>query len=297
MPSILFLLLALVSVGAHGAACCSAGGGNSNLIVSDDAATLGISASFAKVIGNVSVDGVSTFRSASDREWIQTFTLDGAYLLSDRWQIGAAFPLVRHFRATPDANASSFGWGDASFFSAFEAIPEYSYSNWKPRLFVYGQLRLPIGQNVYSSTSSFAIDAHGKGYWTPSLGFLLIKVWDGWDLTLRGSVGRGVGRHFVTSTGDRWVQPGWEGLVSLAGGWSPSGTAWRFGLSLAPTFETASNVASSKLSWDFNAEVSYVLDRVYLMNVGYLDQTLFGPARNTTLNRGLFLGLRRKWER
>lgn len=289
-----FVLLSRLS---WGAACCSSGGGNSNLIVGDDAATLGISMAFSRVIGNVSADGVSIFRASSDREWIHTYTLDAAYMISDRWQLGAAIPLVRHFRDTGEVQASSLGWGDASLFSAFEAIPEYSYSNWKPRLFVFGQLRLPTGQNVHASTASFAIDAHGKGFWTPTLGLVLVKVWDGWDLAVRAAAGHGIGRHFATPTGQRWVQPGWEGALTLAGGWSPSATAWRFGLSLAPTFETASNVGSSKLLWELNVEASYLIDRIYLVNFGYLDQTIFGPARNVTLNRGLFLGLRRKWER
>lgn len=299
MRCFLFVTLFLFAQNiANSAACCAGGASFPSLILSDDKAQLGVSASFSKVIGDAPNSGKPVFRNSSDDEWIHTYTLDAARLLSDRWQIGTAIPVVYRTRSNNAGKASDWGVGDMSAMLGFEALPEYSYSKWKPRGFLFTQFTVPTGGNTYESKKTFEVDAHGKGFYSLSIGTFLIKTIRSFDFSFRFSYLYSLPRTFKDSNGiPLKVSPGQSYSTALSAGYSPQQSDWRFALSLNPTYTTINNSSDYKLVWTTSLDISKIIYRRWVMGLGYNDQTLIGPANNSSLERGVVSFIRYKWER
>jgi hypothetical protein len=293
----LFLVILTIQK-AWSAACCGGGANFPSLILNDDAAHLGFSASATKTVGDAPQNGKAVFRSSNDKEWVHTFNLDAAVLISDRWQIGGNIPYVHRSRSTSSDSASEWGWGDISTSLGFEYLPEYSYSIWKPRGFLFLQSTLPTGGNVYESDQPFGVDARGKGFYTFSLGTILLKSWRAWDSSFRFAVNKSLDRSFTAADGSEVdVKPGYDIISSLGLGWSPGMGNWRMGLMINPIYTTPSNIGRYKLVWNTSLDVSYLMASKYLLGISYNDQSLLGPAKNTSLDRGLRLFMRLRWQR
>jgi hypothetical protein len=294
----LVLILLLLPHWSFAAACCGGGANFPNLILSDDSAQLGLSANGSRVIGDAPSTGKPVFRSSADDEWVQNYTLDAAKLVSDRWQVGASIPYIRRSRSTSSQSASQWGWGDVSGMLGFEFLPEYSYSRWKPRGFLFLQTTFPTGGNIYESTNPYAVDARGKGFYTFSLGTFLIKSWNALDTSLRFALNKSLDRTFKAADGsDLTVRPGYDVNSAVSTGWSPGLGDWRLGLMLNPVYTAPTNASRYKLVWNTSLDVSRIIARSYVLGLSYNDQTLLGPAKNISLERGLMLFFRGKWER
>ena len=281
-----------------GAACCGGGTSFPSLILSDDRAQLGITGSVAKTIGDAPVAAKPVFRSSSDQEWVQSYSLDAAFLISDRWQLGGALPYVGRSRSTSSLKASDWGLGDVSGTVGYEFLPEFSYSRWQPRGFSFFQLTLPTGGNVYESQDTFAVDAKGYGFYALSAGVFLIKSWGAWDSSFRLAINSSLNRAFKASDGSTiYIRPGLNGSVAFGGGYSPGGGDFRVGININPVYTAPTNIASHKLVWNTTLDLSYLIQRSWAVSAGYSDQTLLGPAENTSLQRLFLLSLLHKWER
>lgn len=290
--------LLLGAARARGAACCGGGGSFPTLLLGDDRAQMGLSGAYSSVIGDAPATGRAVWRAPSDSESVSTTTASGAWLISDRWQLGASLSLVSRARSTLLSAAHSTGLGDLSCTAGFEAWPEYDFSNWRPRGFAYALLVAPTGGDVYTATAPFAVDARGKGLWHGEVGVYLLKSRGPWDASLRAALGHGLTRDLRSTDGTALtIRPGLDATVAFGFGYSPGEGDWRCGLSINPVFEGTSNVASSKLAWNTGLDVSRVIERSWVISLAYTDQTLLGPAHNVSLDRSLALALRYKWER
>jgi hypothetical protein len=78
-------------------------------------------------------------------------------------------------------------------------------------------------------------------------------------------------------------------------GYIPWRSKFRYGFNLAPRLEGpkkttrngTADLGSESLVWDSVVNLTYTMNAKYSLGASYLDQTLFGPARNTLLNRSL----------
>ena len=163
---------------------------------------------------------------------------------------------------------------------------------------MFAQLTLPTGGSIYDSRDIYATDARGRGFYTVSTGFNLIKSWGVWDASVRGALSKSLPRTFHPADGSALsVDPSWGWNAALTVGASPGGGDWRVGFTLNPSYEGRSSVASSMLVWNTVFDVARVFDRKWAFAISYADQTLTGPAWNVALNRTFGLSLRYKWER
>lgn len=303
MNSSALLLVAMVAVGsfparrAQAAACCSGNAVAPSIITGDNRAQLGASISHGSVIGDAPASGLPVFRSARDSEQSQTLRLDGAMLLSDRWQLGASLPVIRRSRQIGSRFESAQGPGDLSFDIGYEALPEWSYSRWRPRGFLFTRLTLPTGRSIHDSETGWAVDSRGRGQWAAALGGILLKTWGAWDASLLIEGHRLFGRKF----GDLDVGGSWGTSAALGLGFSPGGGDLRVGAALAPAydtgFETNLGQSSYQLAWTAALQLGYVLGDTQSLSAVYSDQTLFGPARNVALQRSVAVAFQQRWER
>lgn len=273
------------------------------LLTGDDRAQMSLAVSQGSVIGDAPDQGAPVFRAPSDSELTQIMQLNGAYLVADRLQLGAGIPLERRSREIDSSTTSAQGLGDIALDIAYELIPEWSYSRWRPHGFVFFQTTLPTGPSVYEASSPYLLDARGRGFLSLATGAVLTKSFGDWDFLLSAEGHRSFSRNVQTPDGSSLgLSPGWGGSAVAGAGFSPSGTPFRIGVSLSPIFEQGISaagevnaVSDSQLVWNTSAQLSYAIEADWSASIVYTDQTLVGPAHNVSLSRTLSASLQKRW--
>lgn len=304
-------MAAVFPFSSFGAPCCGALSATPTMITGDDSAQLSVSFAQSEVVGDAFATGLPVFRAEGDDELSRTLRLEGAFLVSDRWQVGASLPLTQRSRSTPKLEASSTGIGDIGINAAYEALPEWVYSAWKPRGFAFAQVLLPTGGSVHDAATEgapLALDARGRGFYSLGAGAVFIKAWSSWDAVAMAEAHHAFPRTFGAGTPEALkVTPGWGASAALGSGYSLASLPLRIGASVSPAYEqglrsesAAQNGPSTsepQLVWNTSAQIGWAVTRSASLNAIYTDQTLLGPANNVSLNRTLALTFQQRWER
>lgn len=291
----------LFASSAHAAPCCAGNAAAPAIISGDEQAQLSVLVSHSSVIGEVEGEGEPVFWNGDQHVVTQTVRVDGAILLSDRWQLGAMIPMVQQDVQSSGVGNTGTALGDIRLNAAYEALPEWSYSSWKPRGYVFAQLIVPTGNSVYDSTDLGMVDAAGNGFYTVALGSLLVKRWSSWDASFVPEVHYGFRRRF--SEEGITVNPGVGASALLGGGWSRG--AFRVGARVQPQYsapkQTTTDAGQSmsiyQFAWNAGVDLTYMASDEWSITGSYTDQTLVGPAVNTQLSRTFALMLQRRWDR
>ncbi len=298
----LFCLVALgVSSLSMGAACCGTGGLFPSLITGDDRRQLTATASVGSIVGDALTDGTWERRSAGDSESRSTLRIDYASLLSDRWQWGLSLPVVTRSRSRPSASASALGFGDVQVTLGFEALPQWSYSPWRPKGTVFVALTAPTGRSPFDSQTTYKVDAMGRGYWTVTVGGLLQKTWGNWDAMLLLEAHRPFPRTLSTPAGSIGMSP--DPGVSSALGVGRSWGDFRLGALITASVEgplrtsgAIVGVGSKVVSFPATLQLSYMLSDLWSLSGLYTDATWFGSS-NLPLARTVGVTLQTRWDR
>ena len=298
-----FLFLFFNAGAALGAPCCGGSSAIPTLITGDDRAQVQASLSHGSIIGDAPAHGIPVFRSGADSEDLNVFNLAGAYRITDRTQVGLGIPIVARSRQTPTVETSASGLGDVILDLAYEALPDFTYSEWRPKGLVFLQATLPTGPSTYDSTLPFQIDARGRGFFTIGAGCAFLKNLANWDFLFNLEVHRSF-RRTVTSQdgGSLTLSPSFGGTAMLGAGYSPSGGRFRIGAGLSPIYEGAMDVSGGiqstsepQLSWGVSVQAGYLISDNWSATLAYTDQTLLGPAQNVSLSRSVAISLQRRW--
>jgi hypothetical protein len=288
---ILLLLTFFFGNTAESAPCCAGSTALPSLITGDEKTLINASVSFGSVIGDAPAvgKGVPVFRDTfSKNEIRKTMNLGVATLISDRWQVGVSIPVVQNDISTTNNQEISTQLGDVSATLGFESLPEWEYSLWTPRIYSFVQWVAPTGRSMENSQTRFASDVSGVGYYQLHLGAVAIKRWADWDanVVLKAGHDLNFGANLLNS--------------SLGAGYSFA-DRWRVGASLETQYTSTQQMGVSetaaKLVWNTGATVTCLVGSDSSLVVGYMDQTLMGPAYNTTLARTANLSFQRRFER
>lgn len=298
------LLFNAVSVELLSAPCC---GGTANvpaLISGDNQSQFTATFASGSVVAEAPVEGGIKYRKENDNETIQSFRFDGAFLLSDRAQVGITLPVMRRARARGEYFAESTGLGDVAVNLGYEVLPEWSYSPWQPRGVVFVSGTIPTGGSLYDAKELYKVDSRGRGLWGLSTGALLTKVLGNWDFSFLVEGHRGFSREIKNDLGVLQLNPGWGASSLLSVGLSPAGGNVRLGLSVAPSFEEAiategiiSGRGESVALWTSAAQVSYLPSNTMSMSLIYSDQTFIHASQNSSLNRTVSFLIQKRFER
>ena len=296
---------AIQAPSASAAPCCASSAAVPALIAGDQARQLGVSVSQGAVIGDAFDVGLPEFRADDSRDFTQTATFDAATLISDRWQVGAQLNVIHRTIDQGATRTESTGLGDVRLSTAYEAWPEFSFSKWTPRGYVFAQITAPTGRSINDSQTLSTVDARGQGFWQAGIGTLLMKRWSSWDIYVLPELHASPGRSFSGIIGQTDVSSFWGGSFALGTGYSPGAGALRFGFRLQPAFRssrtsTSNDVISdvpNQIVWNTALEAGYLVSDDWMINAGYTDQTLLGPAYNSTLSRSISIGMQRRWSR
>lgn len=300
----IFFICGWTAEQSWGAACCGSSSSLPSLIIGDESAQLGIGFSMESVIGDAGSERFSVFRADADHEKLQSLRISGAMLLSDRWQIGGAIPLSYRSREVGFQSAHSSGLGDVSLNLGYELLPEWEYSSWKPHGFLFWNLLLPTGKSVDQSHLPWSVDAFGKGFLTASTGMVFSKVLRSWTFLIQAEVHYSFSRAIDDPEGRYQLIPGWGGSLGLNAGYVVSRLPLSFHLGVQPQWDmgiqSSGSIASQsggRMVWNATSQCTYSIDQDWNIGLTYLDQTLIGPARNTTLSRSVALNLQKAWQR
>lgn len=303
----LIVLLVSCSHSVIAAPCCSSSAAVPSVVSGDDEMQMTFTTARSTVIGDVSDEGRPVFRSADDSEISQTYRLDMARVFDDRYQGGVSLPVVDHEVNRLSSHHQSMRFGDIRLTGAYEAMPEWSYSSWKPKGFGFFQLTLPTGRSIYDSQEIGAVDSSGQGFYRFALGGLFTKNRGAWDFYFIPEVHYSFSRTFGNSDGGEVtrVAPGLGSSIAVGAGFSPHMGNLRIGFRLQPLFSQSKKIDSSlgksetakQEVWDTSLEAAYLLTEAWTVLSSYTDQTLLGPARNSTLSRTFSLGVQHRWAR
>ncbi len=287
--------------------CCSSGAAAPAIVSGDDLAQISLGISRGSVIGDAPDQGIPIFRAPTNSEITQTLRVDSALMLSDRFQCGLGVPLIQ--RSVRDTKSSTHATrlGDIALTLAHETLPEWSYSQWKPKGITFAQLTLPTGKSIYDSQTISPVEMTGKGFYSVAFGEIFTKTFRRFDIFLIPEIHYSLTRTFEAYALENsiTVSPRFGGSLAFGMAYSPASSDFRFGLRIQPTYnegkiiqsETGSRVARHQQSCDIGVDVAYWVNSNWSALLAYTDQTLLGPAVNTNLSRTVSLGLQHRWER
>lgn len=246
--------------------------------------------------------GIPVWRLPGNIENVEIFQLEGTTLIGENLQLGLGTSFNRREFDRPSGTRSATGAGDTRLTMAWEFLPELTYSRTKPNGFIYGQITAPTGKNIYESS---ALEATGRGFYQAASGAILLKQLNKWDAATAFGFRWGFEREFQTASGPLTVRPGLATEAMVAFGFSPSSLPWRFGASLSvnynePGLATESNSQSpiaAKQVWDTGIDATWNLASHSSLIFSYNDQTIWGPASNTSLMRTVLVRYSQRWDR
>ena len=114
-------------------------------------------------------------------------------------------------------------------------------------------------------------------------------------------INKGLNRKFAKKS--LRLQPGIGASALLSLGFSLSNNPWRWGISLSPQYEGPKTLIFSnkrfktdyEFYWDATASGSYLYSRNTSFHFAITDQTILGPAHNTSLSRTFSLNVQKRW--
>lgn len=278
------------------AACCGGGFAAPSIIAGDDKAQFTTSYSFTEVaIDNVDSRGI--WRKWDEHQQVQTFRIEGAHIISDRWQAGFTLPIIQ--RSRMDQNYS--GLGDVSASLGYEYLPDWDYNPIRPKGIGYLQLTLPTGKSRAESEVG-GLDSRGNGFWALGIGTLLTKAIGRYDVFGSLEVHRSFTKSVSNSQTQGTLEPGFGGNLGLGGGYNLA--FFRLGGAVTWTYEDPidirGNTSSNGLPERYAtavASASYLASDEWAGTLSYSDQTLFGSPVNTSLGKTVALMVQRRWGR
>lgn len=288
--------LLLSAEAALGAACCGGGIAAPAMIAGDDRAQLTSSYSFTEVAVD-SVDSRGIWRKWEHHQRVETFRVEGAHLLSDRWQAGFSLPVIRRSRL----EQTYTGLGDVSATLAYEYLPDWDYHPIRPKGTGFLQLSFPTGK-ARAESDVGGLDSRGNGFLSVGLGTLLTKAMGPYDLFTLAEIHRSMPKDVANTSVKGTLRPGYGGTLTLGAGYNF--WAWRIGPSLSWTYEDPvelrGDVSSSGTLERYTTAalaLSYLPSDAWAGTLTYSDQTLFGSPLNTSLGRSFALQVQRRWGR
>lgn len=287
----------IFSLEVMGAACCGGGVALPSLITGDYRAQLILNMSNSAVTHSANDKHQITKRSGENQEVVETMSLSGAYLISPYLQVGGTLPYKHNTHRLENREEKSSGIGDLGLSAAYEFLPEFSYSLWKPRGHIFLKQVFPTSNSTYDSNSPLRTDIMGNGFYTTSLGLSFIKSITWLDFVLMGAAHYKAPRTFYSENQRYRVtpRPGFSGLFAI--GISPFYGNFRLGSSLAYSREgkikiTGDFASESEKSYYYEVglSLSYLVND-YSIGLAYTDQAYLGESSNTNLTKTLALNL------
>ncbi len=294
--SIILFFFFFFSANAFSAACCGGGVGLPNIITGDFKAQFGLSYANKAITHTVSENGNFIARSKENREVRETVTFKGAMLIKDFFQFGLEVPYINNTHEVSDEGEQYSELGDPTIQLNYEFLPEWTYSWWKPRGFLYFGHTFSMTKSIYETESELGTDALGTGFDTFNLGAHFYKVYRQYDFSIFAKKSLRQKRKFTSSGESIEVTPGEINSYGVSFGYSNK--EFRVGTTINNFNEdrkeikrnSSSSISGTKSYTDFGLSLSYHKDLISY-SLSYNDQTFWGEGRNMNLGKSYIFGV------
>lgn len=288
-----FNLLLLLPNKSLAAACCGGGTSNSSLISGDNKAQLSTSLSHTQVtVDSVDSDGV--WRISDQHQQSDSFKIEGAHIIDDRWQAGASLPVIQREKF----HQKKSGLGDLNTTLGYEYLTDWDYHPWRPKGIGFLTLTIPLGKTKAESENG-GLDSFGQGFWAVGAGTHLSKIIRQFDLLSSIDIHHSFAKTVHSSQADGTLTPGWGGNLAFGIGYNIE--KWRIGSTASWTYEDPIRLNADPGNLEryatLTASLSYLHSDDWSSTLSYSDQSMIGSPTNTSLGRTVAFLLQRRWSR
>jgi hypothetical protein len=276
----------------HASSCCGGGSSSSLIITGDNKAEMSLGYSKRFDIGQSNQDGFAVLNAEKNLDHSQNINFQSEYQITDRVQLGTRFSIVDKSIVKSGMKENTKGLSDIEIQSTYEYLPDFTYSEYRPRGFVYIKLSIPTSKNLYNSTSSVFSDVRGTGIYSLSAGNFFIKKINSYTFKLTFEWSHLFGKsypYFKSHDYDKFNIP-----LGLA--FTPLNTDFTFGLTDTFNYQFGKKLSGEINSnspyeyfWDLSLFVNYSPNRNDLWSLSYSDSTLIGKSINSPLYRTIGL--------
>ena len=212
------------------AASCCGGSSVAPLIMSKEADnTVFFSLSKDSLTHSADIKGRVNPFSSSLNSVIDQANLGLIHNVSSYIQIGGSVSFFKKYAITDSQKESSSGLRDVSLQLNYEFLPEFYYSRWKPRGFIFTSINFSLADSIYESSQIFQTSAVGNGQNSISTGFYFVKDWGQWDLNFLVSTSRLFPKSFFDNNQLENIGGSYQANSNLELGISPNLGAFRLG--------------------------------------------------------------------
>ncbi|MCB0413004.1 MAG: hypothetical protein KDD50_01640 [Bdellovibrionales bacterium] len=287
------ILILLRPIFSFAGSCC--GQSPSSFTILNSQQRLNLSTSFSALETEGRVFNDQSFLPWSEkRRRINSLSLTVASTFKELHQVFLSFSHQTGIYSNSFTEASSSHLSDSLFGYSYEIYPEFSFSYWKPRVFITALLNIPTGLSVFEPGGlSEGTQVTGHNQWGSGLGITLLKTYYPFSITLQFKTltlySKDFGNVQVSDFNDSSV----AFLMSYASQIKDiqlnSGITFNH-LSGRTTLPSNQSSQPSQ-SYTLVAGLQKPIDDWWTMALTYSDQSLIGPARNSLLNKTLSFNL------
>lgn len=293
----ILITLSSIPLNLFAASCCGGGASLPNLITGDYRAQFTINLSNSGVTHTTNDNGDFIRRDSSNLEVSETMTLMAAYQFSNLWQAGISIPVKKNTHSIADIEESSTGLGDIKGQIAYEFLPEYSYSKWKPRGFIFLQQTINDSKSTYDAKKNLSTDSFGSGGKYTSIGISFVKIISTMDFSFMSEFHHAPSEKIKKNNKNFRFFPGEGHSYLIGGGVSPKNGNLRIGGNILFSHTNSSwikgdinSTSSVKEYLEGGLNLSYKhAEQSYIMS--YTDQSFFGHAKNVNVSKALSISL------
>lgn len=276
------LITLLLSSNLYAASCCGGGSSASSLIVGDHLQEWTFSTLLRSDIGQTNNNGQALMDGDDNKD--QTFTTSAEYkkLFGERAQANMSLNFTQKESKRLGKNETSSGLGDLSVGSFYEAVTNYSYNEWLPRLFVGAKFIIPFGENNFNSKRELRTDIRGTGFYKLDIPFVAVK--NEWKFSATPQYlpkQKNLSSTYAFTTAGSYT-------YSFNDEFDFSTTLqWNY---LAEKKYQSQTLVSGQY-WDITLAPMWMFTKTTSVNLSYTDSTLLGKSRNAALYRSVSLGM------
>jgi hypothetical protein len=283
MAKIYYTLITLLfCTNLYAASCCGGGSSASSLIVGDHLQEWTFSTLLRSDIGQTNNNGQALMDSDDNKD--QTFTTSVEYkkLFGERAQANMSLNFTQKESERLGKNETSSGLGDLGLGAFYEAVTNYSYNEWLPRLFVGAKFIIPFGENNFNSKKELRTDIRGTGFYKLDIPFVAVK--NEWKLSATPQYlpkQKNLSSTYAFTTAGSYT-------YSFNDEFDFSTTLqWNY---LADKKYQSQNLVSGQY-WDITLAPMWMFTKTTSVNLSYTDSTLLGKSRNSALYRSVSVGM------
>lgn len=225
---------------------------------------------------------------------IQALRVNFASSLASRHQIYASTSLMRGYYSDSLASEHSQNLSDSQIGYSYEVLPEYSFSYWKPIIYLSALLNIPTGKSIYDGVPlSEGAGVTGHNQWGTGLGLTLRKVYFPLTLTLQIKSLKIFSKTFEKVR----VSDFYDNSLALLFNYATNFEQVAINLGLTATYLTPRQIypaqvtSGSMQNTTLLVGVQKVFTDAWSAGLNFSDQTLLGEARNTILNKTYSLNI------